>query len=665
MHDQPKEIQDRPKSNLSNAPNAAPPVVVSSRKGTYNKSYSKGLDIAIAMTQPTGDREKKAKKSRVAARQSLASISPSDNGTNLAKVQDAKPFPSHIQLTSNGVYRAPAAKNNNGRTPKNNERKYVVHNYDDHSNEIPISEYESKVQQTSIVSSDRRKALDLKFIVKLHFELENIDEDDKGDIIGWMSHGRSFRIHDRERFISEILPTYFNMRNGSTSCTSFMRQLHMYGFTRLTRISGPDQGSYYNELFLRGKAFLTCRIKRIKVNGKGYKHAANPLQEPNFYKMVECVNPASASTMNGAPLNGKANDRKCGASHTKNEDISALPRERTQRQQVTQMQQQHQQQQLINLGPQMQARANPNVGRTGYINMGGQAPVLTHRNQAVAAPMPQQQIIPIEAQTPMLQQYENNRNIATQRSLPFVTGPQSILSQSGINVQSNINNVAASTNLAALANAGTAQIAGNNIANVATGLWNTSAVQQVQQVPYAALTPGSNGTSNIRQVLMQPAYIYNAGGGGTTLTDASGLTLQATPQFQATTQLATLQPTQGQTYVINGNTVQVQPTQRVLADQSHILTPLAQIGQFQQAQGGIAIDNNPQIAMLRALTHQTAVLGNQQQRVIMLNSGAMSAAQLNAVLSQQGPSLQSAASLPQGAYAPSSQVSFRFGGAPR
>ena len=679
MHDLPK---DRPKPDASNG---APPVVVNSRKGTYKKSYSKGLDIAIAMTQPTGDREKNVKKSRVDARQSLASISPSTNGTDLVKVQDAKddglsrgqnghakPFPSHIQLTSNGVYRAPATKTNNGRTPKNNERKYVVHNYTDHSSKVPASEYESKVQQMSIVSSDRRKALDLKFIVKLHFELENIDEDDKGDIISWMSHGRSFRIHDRERFISEILPRYFNMRNGSTSCTSFMRQLHMYGFTRLTRISGPDQGSYYNELFLRGRAFLTCRIKRIKVNGKGYKHAANPLQEPNFYKMVECVNPASASTMNGAPSNGKNNDKKCTASRAKNGDISALPRERTQRQQVTQMQQQ--QQQLVNLGPQMQARANPNSGPSGYVNVGGQATVFTHRNQAVAAPMPQQQIIPIEAPTSMLQQHENNRTIATQRSLPFVTGPQPISVQSGINLQRNVNNVAASTNLAALATAGTAQIAGNNIANVATGLWNTSAVQQVQQVPYAALAPGSNGASNIRQVLMQPTYVYNGGGGGTTLTDASGLTLhapapsislQATPQFQTTTQLATLQPTQGQTYVINGNAVQVQPTQRVLADSSHILTPLAQIGQIQQAQGGIAIDNNPQITMLRAPTHQTAVLGNQQQRVIMLNSGATTAAQPNAVLSQQGPSLQSPASLSQGGYAPSSQLSFRFGGAPR
>ena len=174
---------------------------------------------------------------------------------------------------------------------KSNERKYVVHNYVDHYNEEIESEYERKVQDMSIVSKDRRKALDLKFIVKLHFELENIEEDGKHDIMGWMPHGRSFRIHDRERFIDEILPNYFDMRNGSTSCTSFMRQLHMYGFTRLTRISGPDQGSYYNEHFLRGKAFLTCRIKRVKVNGKGYKHAANPLQEPNFYKMTKCAAP--------------------------------------------------------------------------------------------------------------------------------------------------------------------------------------------------------------------------------------------------------------------------------------------------------------------------------------------------------------------------------------
>ena len=187
-----------------------------------------------------------------------------------------------------------SSKRDGGRTPKNNQRKYVTHDYEDYFNARIETEYERKVQEMSVVSVDRRKALDLKFIVKLHFELENIEEDQKSDVMGWMPHGRSFRIHDRERFIGEILPKYFGMNNGNTSCTSFMRQLHMYGFTRLTRISGPDQGSYYNELFLRGKAFLTCRIKRVKVNGKGYKHSANPSAEPCFYNKIlykECKAP--------------------------------------------------------------------------------------------------------------------------------------------------------------------------------------------------------------------------------------------------------------------------------------------------------------------------------------------------------------------------------------
>jgi hypothetical protein len=46
---------------------------------------------------------------------------------------------------------------------------------------------------------------------------------------------------------------------------------------------GLDQGGYYHELFLRSKIFLSRRIQRIKVKGKGPRKAASPGTEPNFY----------------------------------------------------------------------------------------------------------------------------------------------------------------------------------------------------------------------------------------------------------------------------------------------------------------------------------------------------------------------------------------------
>ena len=75
------------------------------------------------------------------------------------------------------------------------------------------------------------------------------------------------------------MPQYFNQGKFA----SFQRQLNLYGFKRLTR--GPDTGSYYNELFLKGRPFLAQDIQRTKVKGNGARAASNPDAEPNFYAM--------------------------------------------------------------------------------------------------------------------------------------------------------------------------------------------------------------------------------------------------------------------------------------------------------------------------------------------------------------------------------------------
>jgi hypothetical protein len=46
-----------------------------------------------------------------------------------------------------------------------------------------------------------------------------------------------------------------------------------------------DAGSYYHELFLRGRGGLAKRMTRTKVKGTKYKAASNPDAEPDFYKM--------------------------------------------------------------------------------------------------------------------------------------------------------------------------------------------------------------------------------------------------------------------------------------------------------------------------------------------------------------------------------------------
>jgi hypothetical protein len=57
--------------------------------------------------------------------------------------------------------------------------------------------------------------------------------------------------------------------------------------------TGLDKGAYYNEIFLRGKPFLTHRIERIKVKGAGPRKPNSPETEPNFY-LMEPLPPSTA-----------------------------------------------------------------------------------------------------------------------------------------------------------------------------------------------------------------------------------------------------------------------------------------------------------------------------------------------------------------------------------
>jgi hypothetical protein len=51
----------------------------------------------------------------------------------------------------------------------------------------------------------------------------------------------------------------------------------------LLNLAGRDKGAYYHELFLRSKRFLSHRIQRVKIKGKGARKPSSPETEPNFY----------------------------------------------------------------------------------------------------------------------------------------------------------------------------------------------------------------------------------------------------------------------------------------------------------------------------------------------------------------------------------------------
>jgi hypothetical protein len=83
------------------------------------------------------------------------------------------------------------------------------------------------------------------FPLKLYDLIIEAENEGKAHIVSFTSNGRSFRIHEVERFMTELVPQYF--RNQKKFC-SFRRQLSMYGFDRVP--FGPDEGKFSRRLHL-------------------------------------------------------------------------------------------------------------------------------------------------------------------------------------------------------------------------------------------------------------------------------------------------------------------------------------------------------------------------------------------------------------------------------
>jgi len=151
----------------------------------------------------------------------------------------------------------------------------VKHDYHDHLQCACSVEESPKCRITQIIGGNAN----VKFPLKLHELLDNAERNGIADIISWQIHGRAFTIHKKKEFSLRVMPQYFNQ----TKRSSFIRQLSLYGFLRITQ--GRDKGAYYHERFLRGKPCLTKGILRQKIKGTKVKGLPSPETEPNFYSM--------------------------------------------------------------------------------------------------------------------------------------------------------------------------------------------------------------------------------------------------------------------------------------------------------------------------------------------------------------------------------------------
>lgn len=122
------------------------------------------------------------------------------------------------------------------------------------------------------------------FPSRLHEMLEDTFADGQDHIISWQVHGRCFIIKDYDVFARELLPKFFRQ----TKFSSFKRQMNLYGFRKV--LSGTDCGSYYHELFLRGRPDLAMILRRVGGKSAGGT-TWRPFQgedDPDFYALPFC-----------------------------------------------------------------------------------------------------------------------------------------------------------------------------------------------------------------------------------------------------------------------------------------------------------------------------------------------------------------------------------------
>jgi hypothetical protein len=117
----------------------------------------------------------------------------------------------------------------------------------------------------------------------LHSILSKAEQYGYSHIISWRAHGRCFHVHDRDKFVNDVMPLFFRQ----TRFASFQRQLNLYGFIRMSQ-KNPDHGAYYHHLFLKGKSEFCEKIQRV---GKSAEARASRLYntEPNFYSISQLV----------------------------------------------------------------------------------------------------------------------------------------------------------------------------------------------------------------------------------------------------------------------------------------------------------------------------------------------------------------------------------------
>jgi hypothetical protein len=97
---------------------------------------------------------------------------------------------------------------------------------------------------------------------KLYRLLAEVEREGNTHIVSFTPDEKAFMIHDRDAFMNDVAPKYFRQ----SRFTSFVRQLNLYGFGRLSY--GPNRGAFAHSHFLRGRPELVGEIQRSHQDRK-------------------------------------------------------------------------------------------------------------------------------------------------------------------------------------------------------------------------------------------------------------------------------------------------------------------------------------------------------------------------------------------------------------
>lgn len=103
---------------------------------------------------------------------------------------------------------------------------------------------EKQISNASLATKkDETQEGELKILFPwtLHSLLQDAEKEGFDSTISWRPSGMAFKVHNREEFMTQVLPRYFRQ----TKFKSFVRQLNLWGFSCIDH--EPDKGScmYY------------------------------------------------------------------------------------------------------------------------------------------------------------------------------------------------------------------------------------------------------------------------------------------------------------------------------------------------------------------------------------------------------------------------------------